>query len=328
MKKLLISTIAIMVSSSVFANNLNCNSDILKSWNTDSEVSNVLINFVENATNEESRNYIEPENRIAVFDNDGTLWSEKPMYFQFLFAIDQINKNADKHPEWKNTEPFKFIFENDMESLNKGGHKAILEIVNATHTGMTVDEFQQEVDSWLKTARHPELNKPYTDLTYTPMKEVLTYLQENGFKTYIVSGGGVDFMRTWTKEIYNIPNEQIIGSALDYEYEYNDGKPVILKNTKIDTLNDKEVKVTNIQKVIGQKPVLAFGNSDGDQAMLEWVTSQENALGFIVHHTDEKREWKYDRNSSVGHLDKALDQSKNEHDWFLIDMKNDWCKIF
>lgn len=328
MKKILISTIALILSNSAFSNNMECDSHELKHWNTKSEVSNVLIDFVKEANDKNSNHYIEPENRIAVFDNDGTLWSEKPMYFQFLFAMDEIKNNIDKHPEWINKAPFKYVLNNDMKSLYAGGHKAILEIVNETHTGISVEEFQNKVDKWLKTSKHPELNKSYTDLTYTPMKEVISFLQENNFKTYIVSGGGNDFMRAWTKDIYNIPNEYIIGSALEYNYQYNNGKPVLIKTSKLNTLNDKDKKVENIQKIIGKKPVLAFGNSDGDQAMLQWVTSQDNSLGFIVHHTDEEREWKYDRESSVGHLDKALEQANKENNWHLIDMKNDWCKVF
>lgn len=304
-----------------------CNSSLLPSWK-DGKSKTAIVDFVKQATNKESDKFVAVEDRIAVFDNDGTLWSEKPYYFQLVFAFDQIKAMATDHPEWKNQEPFKFVLEDDLKSVFAGGEKSLLEIVKATHSGMTVEEYQKTVGQWLQAAKDKRFNKAYTALTYKPMKEMLTYLQDNDFKTYIVSGGGVDFMRVWAPEAYNIPQEQIIGSALKYKYSYNDGKPTVVKLGEILTIDDKAGKVENIQHIIGKKPILAVGNSDGDQAMMQWATSQPHSMAMIVHHTDEAREWKYDRKSDVGHLDSALDEANKRDNWHLIDMKNEWCEIY
>ncbi|MEZ8349167.1 HAD family hydrolase, partial [Vibrio splendidus] len=249
-------------------------------------------------------------------------------YFQLAFALDRVKEMAPEHPEWKTEAPFKYVLEDDIESVLGSGEEGLLKIIMATHSGMTVEQYQQDVEQWLAVAKDKRFNKAYTDLTYQPMKEMLTYLQEHDFKTYIVSGGGVDFMRAWAPEAYNIPPEQIIGSALKYNYSYNDGKPTVTKDSSILTIDDKAGKVTNIQHIIGKKPILAVGNSDGDQAMMQWATSQPNSMAMIVHHTDAEREWQYDRKSHVGKLDKALDEANSREDWTLIDMKSDWCEVY
>ncbi|EKM33870.1 haloacid dehalogenase-like hydrolase family protein, partial [Vibrio harveyi] len=297
------------------------------SWK-DGASKSAIVNYVDQSTDASKKTFIAEQDRIAVFDNDGTLWSEKPFYFQLAYALDEVKLMAKDHPEWKTQEPFKSVLNDDIEGVFKGGEKALLEIVKVTHSGMTVEEYQQKVADWLKVAKDPRFGKAYTELTYKPMREMVTYLQEHGFKTYIVSGGGVDFMRVWAPEVYGIPEEQIIGSALKYKYDYNDGKPTVTKLGEILTIDDKAGKVENIQHIIGKKPVLAIGNSDGDHAMMQWATSQPNSMAMIVHHTDEEREWKYDRKSSVGHLDKAMDEANQRDNWHLIDMKNEWCTVY
>ncbi|OLQ92112.1 haloacid dehalogenase [Vibrio panuliri] len=322
-----ICTLAILSTLSFATFAADCDPNLLPSWK-DGASKNALVTFVEQSVDSQSSHYVPTQDRIAVFDNDGTLWSEKPYYFQLVYAFDQVKKMAVDHPEWQTQAPFKFVLDNDIESVLAGGEEALLEIVTATHSGMTVEEYQQSVASWLETAKDPRFQKAYTDLTYLPMKEMLNYLQQHGFKTYIVSGGGVDYMRTWAPEIYNIPQEQIIGSALKYQYNYNDGEPQVVKLGEILTIDDKAGKVENIQHIIGKKPVLAVGNSDGDHAMMQWATSQPNSMAMIVHHTDAEREWQYDRKSSVGHLDKAMDEANQRDNWHLIDMKNEWCTVY
>lgn len=306
---------------------LDCDPNLLPSWR-DGASKSAIVDFVTQSTNESASTFIPVQDRIAVFDNDGTLWSEKPYYFQLAFAFDQVKTMAEDNPDWQTTEPFKSVLKDDVEGVFKSGEEGLLKIITATHSGMSVAEYQSMVAQWLNTAKDPRFGKMYTELTYLPMKEMLIYLQENNFKTYIVSGGGVDFMRVWATDVYNIPNEQIIGSALKYKYEYNDGDPVVIKQGEILTIDDKAGKVENIQHIIGKKPVLAVGNSDGDHAMMQWSTSQESSMAMIVHHTDEKREWKYDRKSSVGHLDKAMDEANQRDNWHLIDMKNEWCTVY
>ncbi|EDP59331.1 HAD family hydrolase [Vibrio sp. AND4] len=306
---------------------LNCDPNILPSWK-DGASKSAIVKYVDQSTDASKNTFIAEQDRIAVFDNDGTLWSEKPFYFQLAFALDDVKRMAKDHPEWKTQEPFKSVLNDDIENVFKGGEKALLEIVKVTHSGMTVEAFQEKVAQWLKAAKDPRFGKAYTQLTYKPMREMVTYLQQHGFKTYIVSGGGVDFMRVWAPEIYGIPEEQIIGSALKYKYDYNDGKPTVTKLGEILTIDDKAAKVENIQHIIGKKPVLAIGNSDGDLAMMQWATSQPNSMAMIVHHTDEAREWKYDRKSSVGHLDKAMDEANQRENWYLINMKKEWCTVY
>ncbi|MGF1689151.1 haloacid dehalogenase-like hydrolase [Photobacterium japonica] len=315
------------LSCAALAEEAGCGSTLLPSWKA-GESKTAIMDFVTQATKKDTDKFVAVEDRIAVFDNDGTLWSEKPYYFQLAFAFDQIKAMASEHPEWKTQAPFKFVLNDDVKSVFAGGEKALLEIVMATHSGMTVEAYQNTVAQWIKAAKDPRFNQAYTALTYQPMKEMLAYLQDNQFKTYIVSGGGVDFMRVWAPQAYNIPQEQIIGSALKYQYHYNDGKPTVTKLGEILTIDDKAGKVENIQHIIGKKPILAVGNSDGDQAMMQWATSQPNGMAMIVHHTDAEREWKYDRQSDVGHLDSALDEAKKRDNWHLIDMKNAWCEVF
>ncbi|BBM66576.1 haloacid dehalogenase [Vibrio alfacsensis] len=322
-----ICAIAVLSGLSFSAMALDCDPNLLPSWK-DGTSKTAIMNYVEQSTDTSKNTFIPEPDRIAVFDNDGTLWSEKPYYYQLAYALDEINVLAKDHPEWKTTEPFKSVLNDDIENVFKGGDEALLEIVTATHSGMTVEEYQNMVAEWLKAAKDPRFGKAYTDLTYKPMREMLSYLQAHGFKTYIVSGGGVDFMRVWAPDVYNIPEEQIIGSALKYKYDYNDGKPTVTKLGEILTIDDKAGKVENIQHIIGKKPVLAVGNSDGDHAMMQWATSQPNSMAMIVHHTDAEREWKYDRESSVGRLDKAMDEAKQRDNWHLIDMKDEWCTIY
>ncbi len=296
MKKTPLLSIAILSSLSLSSFAKDCDPNLLPSWK-DSESKSAIVDFVGQATKAESNTFVAVEDRIAVFDNDGTLWSEKPYYFQLAFALDRVKEMALEHPEWKTEAPFKFVLEDDIESVLNSGEEGLLKIIMATHSGMTVEQYQQDVAQWLAAAKDERFNKAYTDLTYQPMKEMLTYLQNHDFKTYIVSGGGVDFMRAWAPQAYNIPTQQIIGSALKYNYSYNDGKPTVTKDSSILTIDDKAGKVTNIQHIIGKKPILAVGNSDGDQAMMQWATSQPNAMAMIVHHTDAEREWQYDRKS-------------------------------
>ncbi|MCX2790520.1 MULTISPECIES: HAD family hydrolase [Vibrio] len=327
MNKKHICALAVLSGLSFSAMALDCDPNLLPSWK-DGDSKMAIVNYVDQSMDTTKSTFIPEQDRIAVFDNDGTLWSEKPFYFQLAYALDEVKLMAKDHPEWKTKEPFKSVLNDDIESVFKGGEKALLEIVKVTHSGMTVEEYQQKVSEWLKAAKDPRFGKAYTELTYKPMREMVTYLQEHGFKTYIVSGGGVDFMRVWAPEVYGIPEQQIIGSALKYKYDYNDGKPTVTKLDEILTIDDKAGKVENIQQIIGKKPVLAIGNSDGDHAMMQWATSQPNSMAMIVHHTDEDREWKYDRKSSVGHLDKAMDEANQRDNWHLIDMKNEWCTVY
>jgi len=279
-------------------------------------------------TNANSENFIPLANRISTFDNDGNLWSEQPAYFQLFFAIDRVKAMAEEHPEWKDEQPFKAVLENDMEALAKQGHHGLLEIVMKSHAGMSVQEFDEIVKSWVSTAKHPTKNVGFDQLVYQPMIELLQYLRANDFKTYIVSGGGVDFMRAIVTETYGIPAEQIIGSRIKTKFEYDDGKPKIVRIAGLDYNDDKEGKPLNIQKIIGKKPVFASGNSDGDLQMLEWTDSNSyKSFKLYLHHTDSVREWAYDRDSHIGRLDKGLDQAIKDN-WTVINMKDDWNVIY
>jgi phosphoglycolate phosphatase-like HAD superfamily hydrolase len=305
--------------------------DPLPSWN-DGPAKTSILDFVACATNRDCPDYIPPEERIATFDNDGTLWSEQPVYFQFAFAIDRVKALAPQHPEWKDQEPFSFVLKGDLKSLTATGEKGLLQIVAATHAGMTVDEFQATVKEWMATARHPRFNRPYNELVFQPMLEVLAYLRANGFKTYIVSGGGVEFMRPWTEQTYGIPPEQVIGSSGKLKYELKDGEPVLVKLAEINLIDDKAGKPVGIEQYIGRRPVAAFGNSDGDYEMLRYTTSPRKDVdyqrfGLIVHHTDAEREWAYDHPSPIGQLDKALAEAK-DRGWTVVDMKRDWKTIY
>ena len=321
--KLLIMTLAVgmAIASAAAA------ADALPSWR-DGPAKQAIVRFVEEVTKKGGTAFIPPAERIAVFDNDGTLWVEQPMYVQLAFALDRIKALAPAHPEWRDKQPFKAAIEGDLKTVAAGGEHALLELVMATHAGMTTDAFAQTAEEWLTTAKHLRFNRAYTELVYQPMLELLAYLRTNGFKTFIVSGGGIEFMRPWTEKIYGIPSEQVIGSSIKTKYEVRGGKPVIVRLPEIDFIDDKDGKPVGINKFIGRRPIMAFGNSDGDFQMLEWTTSGSGArFGLIVHHTDAVREYAYDRESSIGRLDKALEEAKVEG-WTVVDMKKDWRHIF
>jgi phosphoglycolate phosphatase-like HAD superfamily hydrolase len=302
--------------------------DPLPSWN-EGPVKRSLIEFVQATTDQASSKYVPPDLRIATFDNDGTLWSEQPIYFQFAFALARVKALAPKHPEWKTKQPFKAVLEGDMKALAASGEKGMFELLVATHTGMTTDEFTKTVVDWFATARHPRYKRPYTDLIFQPMVELLAHLRANGFKTYIVSGGTVEFMRPWTERTYGIPPEQVVGTSFATVFKMGaDGKPALFRQPKVEFLNDGPGKPVGIQKFIGRRPVLAFGNSDGDHQMLQWTAAGAGRrfLG-IVHHTDAEREWAYDRQSAIGKLDKALDEALAKG-WTVVDMKKDWKRVY
>ena len=301
--------------------------DPLPSWN-DGASKKAITEFVAKVTKQGSPDFVKPEERIAVFDNDGTLWSEQPMYVQFAFALDRVKALASQHPEWKEKEPFKSLHAGDMKGFAATGEKGVVELIMATHTGLTTEEFSKIVGDWIGSAKHPKTGKLYTEMVYAPMLELLAYLRANGFKTFIVSGGGVEFMRPWAERVYGIPPEQVIGSRGKLKLETRDGKPVLLKLPEVDLVDDGPGKPVGIQMQIGRRPIAAFGNSDGDLQMLEWTTAGDGArFGLIVHHTDGDREVAYDRQSSVGKLDRALDEA-TKRNWTVVDMKADWKVVF
>jgi len=301
--------------------------DSLPSWN-DSPAKQGILSFVAAVSDASSTSFVPAGERIAVFDNDGTLWSERPVYFQLLFAIDRVKAMAADHPEWKTTQPFQAVLENDMDALAGAGEKGLLQLVMATHAGLTTGEFTQIVKEWLASAKHPKFDQPYTELVYQPMLELLDYLRANGFKTYIVSGGGIEFMRPWVEAVYGIPPEQVIGSSIKTEFEYREGEPVLVRLPEIDFIDDKAGKPVGINRHIGRRPILAFGNSDGDLQMLQWTAAGKGKhLMGLVHHTDEVREFAYDRESHIGKLDMALDQAQRDG-WTVVDMKTDWNEVY
>lgn len=301
--------------------------DSLPSWN-DGAAKQSIVAFVEQVTKTGSPDFVPEAERIAVFDNDGTLWAEQPLYFQLIFAIDRVKALAPQHPEWKTTEPFASLLKGDLKAALAGGDRAMLEIVMATHAGMTTAEFEQIVAEWIATARHPTTGRPYTEMVYQPMLELLAYLRANGFKTYIVSGGGIEFMRPWIAQVYGIPPEQVIGSSIKVKYELRDGKPVLLRLPEIDFIDDKAGKPVAINRFIGRRPIAAFGNSDGDLQMLQWVTAGNGPrFCLLVHHTDAEREWAYDRDSSIGRLADGLDEA-TQHGWTVVSIKDDWNRVF
>lgn len=300
--------------------------DPLPSWN-DGPAKQAILAFVAKVT-KEGPDFVPVAERIATFDNDGTLWAEQPMYFQFLFALDRVRTLAPKHPEWKTQEPFASLLKGDVKAALAGGERAMLEIVVATHTGMTTEEFEAIVKDWIATAKHPTTKRSYTEMVYQPMLELLAYLRANGFKTFIVSGGGIEFMRPWAESVYGIPPEQVVGSSIKTKFETRDGKPVLVRLPELNFVDDKSGKPIGINQHIGRCPLMAFGNSDGDFEMLEWTTAGKGArFGLIVHHTDAAREWAYDRKSSIGKLDKALDAAPAKG-WTVVSMKDDWQRIF
>jgi phosphoglycolate phosphatase-like HAD superfamily hydrolase len=299
----------------------------LASWNEGAS-KRAITAFVIATTTPTDARYVPPAERIAVFDNDGALWSEQPMYFQLAFALDRVKALAPQHPEWKNKEPFASLLKGDLKTALAGGEHAILEIVMATHADLTTDEFNAEVRAWLATARHPKTGRPYTAMVYQPMLELLAYLRANGYKTFIVSGGGVEFLRVFAEEVYGIPPEQVVGSSIRTKYEVRNGKPVIARLPEIDFIDDKDGKPVGINKFIGRRPILAFGNSDGDFEMLEWTTAGAGPrLGLLVHHDDADRESAYDRESSIGRLARGLDEGP-KRGWIIVSMKNDWSQVF
>lgn len=306
---------------------LSALADDLPSWN-DGKSKQAIVDFVTKVTDEKNADFVKPEDRIAVFDNDGTLWSEQPFYFQLGFALDRVKAIAPEHPEWKDTEPFKSVLAGDLKGMAASGEKGLIELVMATHAGMTTDQFNTVVTNWFAAAKHPKTGKPYNEMTFLPMRELLDYLRANGFKTYIVSGGGVEFMRPITEKAYGIPPEQVIGSTIVTEYALVDGEPVLNRLPKIDFIDDGAGKPVGINKFIGRRPIFVAGNSDGDYEMLRWVTGgRPNSFGLIVHHTDAVREYAYDRQSHFGKLNKAMDEAEQRM-WLLVDMKNDWKNIF
>ncbi len=301
--------------------------DPLPSWN-EGETKSSIIDFVNEVTDPASENFIEVADRIAAFDNDGNLWSEQPAYFQLFFAIDRVKQLADEHPEWKTQQPFKAVLEDDLKTLAGFGEHGLIEIVMATHGNITTDEFETIVKEWLSTAKHPRFDRPYTQLVYQPMLELLDYLRSKDFKTFIVSGGGIEFMRPWVEEVYGIPRDQVVGSSIKTEFTIRDGEPVIMRLPEMDFIDDKEGKPVGIHRFIGRKPVFASGNSDGDLPMLQWTASGEGSRFMLyLHHTDGEREWAYDRESHIGRLDKGLDEAR-EKGWTVIDMKEDWKVIY
>lgn len=312
----------------IFTNVANAQShDPLPSWN-DGASRQAIIKFVESVSTEGGSQFVPVAERIAVFDNDGTLWSEQPMYFQLAFAIDQVKALASEHPEWKNKMPFKAVLEDDLKAMFAGGEEALLELIMATHSGNTTEEFAKTVTDWTTTAKHPKTNKPYTEMVYQPMLELLSYLRDHGFKTYITSGGGIEFMRPWAEQVYGIPPEQVIGSSIKTTFEMRDGTPRLVRLPEINFIDDKAGKPVAINQHIGRRPIAAFGNSDGDLQMLQWVAAGDDArFALIVHHTDADREWAYDRKSSIGRLDEALDEA-DAKGWTVVDMKQDWKVIY
>lgn len=301
--------------------------DPLPSWN-DTAPKKAIVAFVENVTKEGSPDFVPGQERIATFDNDGTLWAEQPMYFQFLFVIDRVRATASSHPEWKDQEPFASVLKGDLKAVAAAGEKGALAMLAATHTGMTTEEFTETVTNWITTAKHPKTGRLYTEMVYQPMLELLAYLRTNGFKTYIVSGGGIEFMRPWTERVYGIPPEQVVGSSGKLKFEMREGKPVLIKTPAIELIDDKEGKPVGIQSHIGRRPIAAFGNSDGDLQMLQWTTAGSGLrFALLVHHTDAEREWAYDRESHVGKLDQAWDEAKTKG-WTVVSMKDDWATIF
>jgi hypothetical protein len=300
----------------------------LPSWK-DGPAKQAIVAFVEKVTKPGSPDFVPAAERIAAFDNDGTLWCEQPMYFQFLFALDRVKVLAPQHPEWREKEPFASLLKGDLKGALAGGERAMVEIVMATHAGMTTAEFEQIVKDWIATAKHPKYKKPYTDCVYQPMVELLAYLRANGFKTFIVSGGGIEFMRPWTEKVYGIPPEQVVGSSIKTQFELRDGKPVLVRLPEVNFVDDKAGKPVGINQHIGRRPIAAFGNSDGDQQMLEYTQGGSGArLMTLLHHDDAVREFAYGAESHIGTFSDALTAEAKEKKWTVISMKDDWKKIF
>ncbi len=294
-------------------------------WSTSKKT---IVDFVTTVTQEGGTNFVPVSERIATFDNDGTLWAEQPIYVQVAFVFDRVKALASQHPEWKQQQPFKGVLDGDMKAVAASGERGLLEIIAATHAGNTTEEFETIVRDWMNTARHPTTQRLYTEMVYQPMLELLTYLRAKGFKTFIVSGGGVEFIRPWAERIYGVPPEQVVGSRAKVTYANRDGRPVLLRLPEPDLVNDGAGKPVGIHQAIGRRPIAAFGNSDGDFEMLEWTTSGRGArFGLLVHHTDAKREWAYDRGAHIGALIRALDES-SARGWTVVDIQRDWKVIY
>jgi len=301
--------------------------EALPSWN-DTAAKSRIMDFVKATTSEGGEGYVAPADRIAVFDNDGTLWSEQPVYNQLAFVFDRVKTLAPQHPEWKSKEPYKSALAGNMKSVAESGQKGLMDLLTVTHAGMTTDQFSKIVSDWFASARHPKTNRPYDEMTYLPMRELLDYLRANGFKTFIVSGGGVEFMRPMTEKMYGIPPEQVVGSTITTEYAIVGDVPVLRRLPKLDFVDDGKGKPSGINRFIGRKPIFVAGNSDGDYEMLRWVTAAKGpGFAMVVHHTDADREVAYDRKSAIGKLDKALNEAERRN-WLVVDMKSDWKKVF
>jgi hypothetical protein len=326
--RVLAASVLTLVASFAFATRALAQTDPLPSWN-EGPAKQAIVAFVRATTTQGSPRFVPPAERIATFDNDGTLWAEQPMYFQLLFALDRVKALAPQHPEWKTEEPFASLLKGDVRKALAGGEKSIAEIVMVTHAGMTTEEFEKIVKDWIATARHPKTGRLFTEMVYQPMLELLAYLRANGFKTFIVSGGGIEFMRPWTERVYGIPPEQVVGSSIKTKYEIRDGKPVLVRLPAIDFIDDKAGKPVGINSHIGRRPVAAFGNSDGDRQMLEWTQGAGGArLMMLVHHDDAAREWAYGPQSKIGTFSDALMAEAMKRGWVVISMKNDWRRIF
>jgi len=302
--------------------------DPLPSWN-ESAAKRSIIDFVAAVTKDGSRDFVPVAQRIATFDNDGTLWCEQPLPVQLVFALDRVKAMAPMHPDWKDKQPFKAVLDGDLKTLAQSGERGLVELIMATHAGMTTGEFSTIVMDWLAAAHHPRFNRRYTELVYQPMLELLAYFRASGFKTFIVSGGGIEFMRPWVEKVYGIPPEQVVGSSIKTKFEMRDGMPVLVRLAEINFNDDKAGKPVGINQYIGRRPIAAFGNSDGDLEMLQWTTLGPGGrrLGLIVHHNDAEREYAYDRNVSLGRLDKALDAAA-VNKWTVVSMRDDWKRVF
>jgi phosphoglycolate phosphatase-like HAD superfamily hydrolase len=322
-RMMLVACLFLLVSVQAYAQ-----TDPLLSWN-ESKTKQSIVDFVKRVTAKGGKDFVPPAERIAVFDNDGTLWAEQPLYFQLVFALDRVKALAPQHPEWKEKEPFASLLKGDLKGALAGGEPAIFQIVMATHAGMTTEEFEKTVRDWIATAKHPKTGRLYTEMVYQPMLDLFGYLRGNGFKTFIVSGGGVDFMRVFSERVYGIPPEQVIGSSGKLKFELRDGRPVLVKLPEIDFINDKSGKPEGINKFIGRRPIAAFGNSDGDLQMLQWTAAGSGArLMMLVHHDDDKREYAYGPKSEIGTFSDALMADAKKNGWTVISMKDDWKRIF
>lgn len=324
---------AIILSISVFtaiigsAPGRTVNAADLPSWN-ETKSKAAIVEFVQRVTDKKSKDYVPPAERIAVFDNDGCLWSERPIYFQVAFGIDRVKAMAADHPEWKDQQPFKAVLENDIKALAASGEAGLLKLVMASHAGISTEEFSKIARDWLNTAKHPRFQRLYKELVFQPMLEVLDYLRKHDFKTYIVSGGGVEFLRVFSEDVYGIPPEQVIGSTIKTKFTLTPAGPVLMRLPEIDFIDDKAGKPVAINRGIGRRPIAAFGNSDGDLQMLQWTAAGKGPrFCLYVHHTDAEREWAYDRDSHIGRLDKGLDEAER-NGWTIVDMKRDWKTIY